>query len=283
MSTDNQNLRAIDAWVNIDHKWDVMPDWLVKVQEEYFKIANRMTEINVEDLIRIMDDAKVEKSVLTIYANKVPQKTRDFVKKYPDRFSLSVDVNPSGLMQEIWKLEELVSKHDVVMARVVPFALDNPIPPTHPHYYPLFTKCIELDLPVAINTGICGPVRPSDCQDPMHLDRVCFDFPELKVCMAHGADPWWQQAIRLMIKYKNLYLMTSAYSPKYFPKELIHFMNTRGKNKIIFASDFPLLQPKPIIEQAQHIGLSEEALNNFLFNNAHNLFFSEPSPRYPAK
>ncbi|BFM14540.1 amidohydrolase family protein [Maricurvus nonylphenolicus] len=272
-------LKAIDTWVNIDHKWDEIPSWLVDVQKDYFNISELMSHITMDDMLRLMDDAGVEKSVLTIYGHKQPESTLEYVRQHPDRFALSVDVNPSGLMKEVWKLEELVDKYPVVMARVVPFALDNPIPPSHPHYYPLYAKCIELDLPIAINTGICGPVRPSDAQNPMHLDQVCYEFPDLKVCMAHGADPWWDVAIRLMLKYKNLRLMTSAYSPKYLPKQLIHFMNTRGKDKIIFASDFPLLQPKPIIEQAQNIGLSEESLENYLFNNAENFFFSKRNPR----
>ena len=65
---------------------------------------------------------------------------------------------------------------------------------------------------LSLNTGIPGPPMPGECQNPMYLDRVCLDFPQLRLCMAHGADPWWGVAIRLMIKYRNLHLMTSAYS-----------------------------------------------------------------------
>ena len=115
-------------------------------------------------------------------------------------------------------------------------------------YYPVYAKCIELDLPIAINTGIPGPPMPGKCQDPMYLDEVCVFFPELKLVMAHGADPWWDVAIRLMIKYRNLYLQTSAYAPRYFPPQLIHFMNTRGQDKIMFASDHPVLVVRALRE-----------------------------------
>ena len=275
-------VRAIDCWVNLDSKWDTPPDWLVKVQEEYFGLSGAEVnkQLSMDSMLRMMDEAGVEKSVLTIYPDKVPESTLAYIREHPDRFALSVDVDPSGLMPELWKLEELVETHPVVMARVVPFALDQPLAPSHPHYYPLYAKCVELDLPLTINTGICGPVRPSgDCQDPIHLDRVCYDFPDLKLCMAHGADPWWDVAIRLMIKYRNLRLMTSAYSPKYLPPQLLHYMKTRGKNKIIFASDWPIQQPGPIIEQATQLELSEEVLDNFLYRNAVDFFFSERKPR----
>jgi predicted TIM-barrel fold metal-dependent hydrolase len=108
----------------------------------------------------------------------------------------------------------------------------------------------------------------------MHLDLVCFRFPELKLCMAHGADPWWGVAIRLMIKYKNLHLMTSAYSPKRLPADLLHFMNTRGQDKIIWASDHPALTMQRTIAEAWELDLREGVLDNYLYANADRLFFS---------
>jgi predicted TIM-barrel fold metal-dependent hydrolase len=117
---------------------------------------------------------------------------------------------------------------------------------------------------------------PAECQNPIHLDRVCLDFPDLKLVMAHGADPWWDVAIRLMLKYHNLYMMTSAYLPKYLPEELIHFMNTRGKNKIMWASDHPAIQMKRCLESAQALeGLRDGVLDNYLYNNAKSLFWPE--------
>jgi hypothetical protein len=99
----------------------------------------------------------------------------------------------------------------------------------------------QLGLPISINTGIPGPPMPAEPQRPLYLDEVCLFFPELTLIMAHGADPWWGEAIRLLLKYPNLYMMTSAYAQKYLPAELIHFMNTRGAQKVLFASDHPVL------------------------------------------
>lgn len=98
--------------------------------------------------------------------------------------------------------------------------------------------------------------------------------------MAHGADPWWGVATRLMIKYANLHLMTSAYSPKHFPVELIHFMNTRGKNKILFASDHPALDLERCVTEARALDLREGVLEKFLYENANRFFFGDRSPRY---
>ena len=143
----------------------------------------------------------------------------------------------------------------------------------------MYAKCIELDLPCSINTGIPGPPAPGKVQDPIYLDEVCLFFPELKLVMAHGADPWWDVAIRLMLKYKNLYLMTSAYAPKYFPEALIRYMNTRGSHKIIFASDHPVLAMERCVLEARELDLREGVLDKFLYSNAHGLFFADKADR----
>ena len=147
-------------------------------------------------------------------------------------------------------------------------------PPSDAVYYPLYTKCCELDLPLFLNTGLPGPPIPGEVQNPIHLDRVCVRFPELRLAMMHGADPWWDVAIRLMIKYRNLYLQTSAYAPRYFPPQLIRFMNTRGQDKIMFASDHPVLSFARCIEEAQALDLREGVLDKFLYGNAERLFFA---------
>ncbi len=98
--------------------------------------------------------------------------------------------------------------------------------------------------------------------------------------MQHGADPWWDIAIRLMIKYRNLYLMTSAYSPKYLPQSLLHYMNTRGKQKIMFASDHPVLTMDRCLQEAQALDLRPEVLENYLYNNAEAVLFEDRNPRY---
>jgi predicted TIM-barrel fold metal-dependent hydrolase len=82
---------------------------------------------------------------------------------------------------------------------------------------------------------------PAEPQRPLYLDEVCLFYPDLVIIMAHGADPWWGEAIRLLLKYPNLYMMTSAYAPKYLPPELIRFMDTRGSTKVMFATDYPFL------------------------------------------
>jgi len=251
------------------------------VAEDYFNRADVIfKDISVAELTEAMDRAGVEKAIITTTADKPAEHVLQFPRANPDRFVLSISLDPRQGMHAIRALEQLVRDEPVVLARITPFMID--LPPNDKVYYPVYSKCIELDLPIAINTGIPGPPMPGKCQDPMYLDEVCVFFPELKLVMAHGADPWWNVAIRLMIKYRNLYLQTSAYAPRYFPPELIQFMNTRGQDKIMFASDHPVLSFERCVKEAEDLDLREGVLDKFLYANAERLFWGGRQPATAA-
>ena len=269
--------RAIDCWVNVTMGEIRHVDYLKRAQEDYFKAGEEFfTSLSVDECLADMDEAGVEKAILTVRVKDPSETVLDFARQRPDRFALAAHVRPTAGLPELWRLEDLVAEHPVVMARVVPFDFD--LPPSDAQYYPLYTKCVEMDLPLSVNTGLPGPPVPGECQDPIHLDRICYRFPLLRLCMAHGADPWWGTAMRLMLKYPNLYLMTSAYSPKYLPPEVVHFMNTRGQDKILYASDHPVLSMKRCIDEAAQLDLRDGVLDKYLWGNAERLFFSDRHP-----
>jgi predicted TIM-barrel fold metal-dependent hydrolase len=265
-------MRAIDAFVNVNMGSMERPAYLERVAAEYFKRSEQIfRDFTVEEMLATMDRVGVEKSILSLRAESPDPKVLAFTDARPDRFALAVYVDPRRGMPALGALSALVRSQPVVVARAVPFMIN--LPPDDKAYYPLYARCVELDLPISVNTGIPGPPAPGRCQDPIYLDEVCLFFPELTLVMAHGADPWWQVAIRLMLKYPNLYLMTSAYAPKYFPPELVTYMNTRGQDKIIFASDHPVLAMERCLGEAQELDLREGVLDKFLYQNAERVFF----------
>ncbi len=275
--TDQPAHRAIDLWVNVNMGAGIPAEYLERVKEDYFKGGDEFFKsLTIDETLAQMDDAGVEVAVLSTSVKNPEPSVLEFVKKRPDRFALAAYVRPQKLMRELWRLEDLVNEYPVVMARVVPFDLD--LAPSDALYYPLYAKCVELDLPLSINTGLPGPPVPGECQDPIHLDRICYRFPDLRLCMAHGADPWWGTAMRLIIKYPNLRIMTSAYSPKHFPEEFVHFMNTRGQDKVMYASDHPVLPMKRVIGEAEQLDLRDGVLDKFLRANARDFFFRERRP-----
>jgi predicted TIM-barrel fold metal-dependent hydrolase len=268
---------AIDGWVNVTMGDQIPPEFLKRVKEDYLKRGDEFfTSYEPDELLPIMDGLGVDRALIAHSPGEKTGRPLRFVTEHPDRFKLAVHVNPKKLMRDVWALEDIVAEHPVACAAVVPFSID--LPPDDALYYPLYAKCTELDLPIRVNTGLPGPPVPGECQHPIHLDRICHRFGDLRVCMAHGADPWWDVAIRLMIKWKNLSLMTSAYSPKRLPDEVVHFMNTRGQDKIIFASDHPALGMERCITEARALDLADGVLDKYLRTNAERLFWADRNP-----
>jgi predicted TIM-barrel fold metal-dependent hydrolase len=271
-------MRAIDCLVNVDFADREQPDWMVRVKEDYFKGDDSFFKSpELSELLDNMDANGVERAILMSGVRATDSRARSFVEARPDRFSLALGgFNLLKPMPTVRALEAFVRDNPVSYAVVGPsFWGDGMYPPTDPVYYPLYVKCCELDLPLCMNTGIPGPPLPAEPQNPIHLDRVCYRFPELKLCMIHGADPWWDTAIRLMIKYRNLRLMTSAWSPKRLPQSLLHYMSTRGTDRILFASDNPVLSMQRCLGEAAALDLTDEVRDGWLYENARSFFFGK--------
>jgi predicted TIM-barrel fold metal-dependent hydrolase len=270
-------VKAIDGLVNVDMGDRKQPDWMVRVKEDYFKGGDSFFRSpELPELLDDMDANGVERAILLTQVGATEGRALSFVDARPDRFALGVGgFNLLKPMPTVRALEAFVRDHPVAYASVGPsFWGDGMYPPTDAVYFPLYTKCCELDLPLCMNTGIPGPPLPAEPQDPIHLDRVCYRFPELKLCMIHGADPWWDTAIRLLLKYRNLRLMTSAWSPKRLPESLLHYMRTRGKERILYASDYPVLSFQRCLGEAAELDLDDEVRQRWLYDNADAFFFA---------
>lgn len=271
-------MRAIDCLVNVHFGEREQPAWMTATRDDYFKGPKSMfAPVEMSALLDEMDANGVTKAVLMDNLTKPSVTARKFVAARPDRFVLAMGgVNLLRPVPALAELSAVASDLPVVYAVVGPsFWGDGQYPPSDAVYYPLYAKCAELDLPLCVNTGIPGPPIPGEVQHPMHLDRVCVRFPELRLCMIHGADPWWDVAIRMLIKYRNLRLMTSAWSPKRLPDALLHFMRTRGADKVIFASDWPVLRMDRVVPEALALDLPPDVLDNYLYRNAAEFFFAE--------
>lgn len=268
-----RSTKAIDCWVNPftpevaeEHR----PKFLMRVATDYFHRAEEVFKgTSLDETVGMMDAAGVERGLLTIDPTN-PQPMAEAASAYEPRFLLSTVVDPRQGMNAVRTVERLVKDHDLRLVRMIPFLVKRP--PNDRVYYPIYAKCIDLGVAVSVTTGIPGPPMPAEPQRPLHLDEVCLFFPELVIVMAHGADPWWGEAIRLMLKYPNLYMMTSAYLPKYLPQEVIHFMNTRGQDKVMFATDFPFLPFDRAVSTACELPFRPGVLEKYLHENARRVF-----------
>jgi len=225
----------------------------------------------VEELLELMDEVGIEKGLIGVQLDD-PRPTLDVIEKYPDRFFAQVGVNPFFGMPELRKLESLVRDHPQVKACCVTgFRIQRPY--NDKIYWPLYAKCCELDIPVICYVGLPGPRVPGELQNPMYLDEVLWFFPELKVVMRHGGEPWEFECVKLMLKWPNLYYSTSAFVPRHYPKEVMYYANTRGSDNVLYAGYWPGLDLRRIAKEIENdVDLRDHVWPKFLRENARRVF-----------
>jgi len=114
---------------------------------------------------------------------------------------------------------------------------------------------------------------PSDPGRPIpYVDEMALDFPDLVIVGGHIGYPWTNEMIALATKYPNVYIDTSAYKAKRYPPELVAFMKSGGRKKVLFGSNYPMLMPQAALEGFDALDLDEEAAGLFLHENARRIF-----------
>lgn len=142
--------------------------------------------------------------------------------------------------------------------------------------YPIYEVINEYKLPAIFHTGHSGMgtgMRGGGGMrlkygEPMLIDDVAVDFPDMKIILAHPSWPWVDQSLSMAMHKDNVFIDLSGWSPKYFPKQVIQYANTQLKHKMLFGSDFPLIHPDKWIKTAQDVGFREEVMPLILKDNA---------------
>ncbi len=188
---------------------------------------------------------------------------------HPGRFVGSWTCDPNDGMAGIRRLVAAHERWGVRAASVFPHGVTPQVAIDAPQMYPIYAKCVELGIPVFVTVGIAGPRVPSKVQHVELIDQVMYDFPDLVFVMRHGAEPWTDLAVKLMLKWPNLYYSTSAFSPRYYPANIIDYANTRGARKILYGGYFPMgLSLDRIMSELPQVPLKDDVWPNFLRHNA---------------
>lgn len=267
---------VIDAWVNIfpeafASRWAAKDEQQGVVQLFGPELAKGPT---VEGLIAAMDEAGIATGVLTAGLSD-PERARrrggyaaeDFLaiaEEHPGRFVVSAAVDKAAKpAANVRRLRELAQHPSFVMARVTPLVEQYEL--NHRLYYPVYATAEELGVPMSINVGIPGPQVRSRCQDPVLLEDVLIDFPGLTVVGAHMGHPYESLLIQYMLKWPQLNLMTSAYLATYMEPAMVTFMDSsRGRGRLLFASDHPVIPATKALAAARQLPLSEEGMSQYL-------------------
>jgi len=237
-----------------------IPDDLREGDDRLESIAETVAEMDAHNIaigvIHLTDDRATEA-----------------MRRHPGRFIALRSVDPNQCMDAVRQIQQDFDEGLIKGVAFFPSGKQPPVPINDKLAYPIYAKCIELDLPIFVNVGVPGPRIPMMPQYVGHLDEVCYDLPELKLVMRHGAEPWEDLAVKLLLKWPNLYYSTSAFAPKYWPKAIIDFANTRGADKVIYGGYFPMgLELSRIFDEMDSVPFRDHVWPKFLRDNAAKVF-----------
>jgi uncharacterized protein len=145
--------------------------------------------------------------------------------------------------------------------------------------YPLYEVIAAAGLPALFHTGQTGSgsgqrggggVRLA-FSNPMHLDDVAVDFPDMPIVLAHPSFPWQEEALAVALHKPQVYIDLSGWSPKYFPPILVQYANTLLKDKVLFGTDFPVLTPERWMDDLAKISIRDEVKAGLFKHNAARL------------
>ena len=277
--------RAIDILCNDFTPAGIRKNYLEN-EEEHSRFAQvgrarQVASYEVPEFIARMDGLGVEKVfVCAIKTWSVQQQrllehsTNEEViavkEQAPDRLYGLFGINVHQRMKGVAELERVVKEHAFVGAHLHPHGFG--LPPDHAYYFPYYAKCQELGVPVIVSTGHTLDLMPNDPGRPMHLDRVALYFPDLAIVCTHTGWPWVEEAIALAWKHPNVFLGTSAYAPKYWKAEMVRFINSHGRDKCMWGTDFPLIDHGESLAQIGELGLRDASIEKFLHANAARVF-----------
>jgi uncharacterized protein len=278
---------AIDIVANL-YTADVVamrPTW----SREFFggKIGvgdETLAGISVEQYIAMMDRAGVERTFLVANRSgpawdpisfQMPyERVAEVVRAHPDRFSGLAGIDPSAGMRSVREMEWGIRELGFVGAHFYPHWFG--IEPDDRRVYPFYAKCVELDVPIQLQVGHClrysseRPLRSTG--RPIALDTVACDLPELKLVGIHIGWPWTEEMISVSYKHPTVYIGSDAYAPKHWPTEFVRYVDSWGSNKVLFGTDFPVIDPERAMREIGELPIRPESRRKLLRENALKLY-----------
>ena len=280
------DIQAIDAVVNI---WTPEALQIRPNRDAFFGGKMNVTPATLkgvphEEMLRRMDAAGIERAFLI--ATKVGplmhrasyhipyEMVAEAVNRYPTRFCALAGLDPSEGMAGVRQLESAVRNHGFIGAHFYPHWFE--LAPDHARWYPFYAKCVELDVPVQMQVGqsmIYDPAhRLRSVGRPIALDAVACDFSELKLIGIHVGIPWTEEMIAMAWKHPNVYIGCDAHSPKYWPEAFVKYINSYGQDKVIFGTDFPVLDFERTRDEIEGLNLRPEAKRKLLRDNVLRIY-----------
>lgn len=244
--------------------------------------------VSLEDYITRMDRAGIERSLLIGVRQgdlrikgsvEIPyDMVADACRQHPDRYSGLAGIDPTRGMQGLYDLEYAVNELGFVGAHFYPHWFS--MRPDAAQMYPYYAKCCKLGIPIMMQVGhnliYNRDRRLPSVANPILLDQVAIDFPELVIIGIHIGIPWTEEMISMCWKHKNIYTAGDAYAPKHWPDAFNHYANTYGKHKVLFGTDWPVIDPERAVKEIKALNFRPDSFKQLMRENALRIFSRIP-------
>ena len=283
MSSDLDKVVAIDvhthAEVGVTGEDGLRPEWRVAAAKYFGEEATP----TVEDVAAYYRERNMAAVVFTVDA--VTQTGRPAVRndEIAEVAAATADVLiPFGSVDPrrpdaVDEVRRLVADHDIRGFKFHPNI--QAFFPNDEDFYPLYEAIQEAGVPALFHTGHSGigtglpgggGIRLK-FSNPMYVDDVAVDFPELKIVLAHPSFPWQDEAISVALHKQQVYIDLSGWSPKYFPPQLVRYANTQLRDRVLFGSDYPIITPDRWLKDFEQADFKDEVRPLILKQNAARL------------
>ncbi|MGH3878011.1 MAG: amidohydrolase family protein [Actinophytocola sp.] len=280
------DLVAIDTHVHVEVSaagHPSLPDHLMSGSAQYFKVAGART-MAVPELAAYYRERRMAAVVFTVDAETAtghpPVSSEEIAEacaEFPDTLIPFASVDP-------WRGRAAVRQARLLIERygVHGFKFHPSLQAFHPNdrmAYPLYELLQDAGMIALFHsgqTGIGAGVRGGagirlKHSNPLSVDDVAADFPDLRIVLAHPSFPWQDEALAVATHKPLVHVDLSGWSPKYFPPQLVRYANTLLKHKVLFGSDFPVITPDRWLADFADLDIKPEVRPMILKHNAARL------------
>jgi len=237
--------------------------------------AEKMKGQPLEEVVNDLETYGVDLAVITgrdcettYHAKPNNDSVIEFVNKYPNKFIGFLGLDPHKGMKAIEQLKHAANVFGLKGAAIDPYLAQIYVHDAK--YYPIYSKCCELDIPIVITTGPATLVPNAiiDHVAPRYIDFVAKDFPELRIVVSHGGYPWVNEMITIAQRNANVYVELSEY--EHFPQSeaYIEAANTIISDKVLYASAHPFVNFKDALKMYENLPFTDEVRKKVMYKNA---------------
>jgi predicted TIM-barrel fold metal-dependent hydrolase len=278
-------MKAIDVHCHIPTSIGMKPfEPYNKAMADYYKYDYEKMILTEEEFAMVVEAADVKSILMAVDAEtatgleRIPNDyVMDLVRKFPKSFIGGfASVDPWKGRVALQKIERAVKDLGMMGVKFHP-----PLQQFYTNdrrFYPVYELCSHLGVPVQFHTGTTGvgiKMRDSGIHlkygQPLHLDDVAADFPDLTIIASHPSWPWQDEMLMILLHKENVFNELSGWSPKYFPPALKKEINGRLQDKFLFGSDYPAFQFGPLFEAWEAEGFKPEVMEKVFIKNAENI------------